>query len=92
MSDKDKIWKVIFFPSDKTFTVLNSTSSKNHIRFEDEAKVSVRFGQTWFEGNVLASTATKKEGEQTLLQMTAKRDEGKKFQKTYFFNCFNNMS
>jgi hypothetical protein len=87
MCDKEKIWKVVFFTSDKTFTVLNSRSSKSDLIFEDKTKVHVRYGPTWYEGKIVASTATKKEAEHALLQMSAKDDEGKNIEIRSFINC-----
>ena len=88
MGDTENIWKLVFCPTDKTFTVLNSTSSKSHLIFEDKTTVNVRFGPTWFKGKVVASTATKKKAEQALLQMSARNDEGKKIEIRSFINCF----
>jgi len=78
MGENKKHWKVVYFPSDETFTLVNSSSAKIHMRNDDETKVSVKFGQKWFEGEIVASCATKKQAEEALLQLSASHDEGKK--------------
>ena len=87
MGDKENVWKVVFFISDQTFTVLNSTSSKSHLTFDEKTSVNVRFGTTWFAGKIVASSATIKKTEQAILQMSAKNDEGKKIETRSFINC-----
>lgn len=87
MGDKENVWKVVIFISDKTFTVLNSTSSKSHLTFDEKTSVNVRFGTTWFAEKIVASSATMKKTEQAILQMSAKNDEGKKIETRSFINC-----
>jgi len=89
MGENKKHWKVVYFPSDETFTLVNSKSAKIHMRNDDETKVSVKFGQKWFEGEIVTSSATKKQAEEALLQLSASHDEGKKIEITYFMKCSN---
>ena len=76
MAASNKIWKVVFFKSDNTFSIVNSETSKKSLRFDSHATVSVKFGKKWFEGEVCASAQTKEEAEAMLTQLTAENRPG----------------
>lgn len=61
-----RVWKVVYFPADQTFSVLKGKDNEARVNILDETKALVKFGQVWFEGRILESTETKKEATQLL--------------------------
>ena len=55
---QDKYFAV-FFPSDKTSTVVSLKKHKHLIRVHSAQKISVKYGREWFDGNIVGSGATK---------------------------------
>ena len=66
MAHLSQVWKVIFFPSDKTFSIVKENEKSGKVQFLSDENVLVKFGQEWFQGQVLGTGGTKKEATQLM--------------------------
>ena len=77
MGDEEKLWKVIFFKSDQSFTVLKDQNVKNQVIFDETThNVKVKFASKWFDGQIVGSGESKKMAEEVLVQLEEKLIKG----------------
>ena len=46
-------WLAVFFPSDKTYSVISTKNAEKKLKLISEIECEVLFGKTWYSGRIL---------------------------------------
>ena len=52
-------WLAVFFPSDKTYSVISTKNAEKKLKLISEIECEVLFGKTWYSGRILGGFTKK---------------------------------